>query len=172
MSICRSYWPQPTMFWSFFREIGAVSTPGRRGPVAVVAALFSDTGNEHADPVAPPQLPLTGLRIHAFERYGRRHSIQAPQHYGVGNREVIDLSFRDAVDIGAILAAATRSASLKSGASASSMPPRRRAHSSSPIIASTMAGPAPRSISPARHGQRASRRRRANLHVDHTVRHR
>ena len=44
-------------------------------------------------------LPLTGLRIHAFDGMGSGIQFRRLTNFGVGNQEVIDMGFRDAVDI-------------------------------------------------------------------------
>ena len=76
-----------------------------------------------------------GLRLDAFDGMGSGIEFNRLDNCGVGNQSVIDMGFLDAVDIWSTLsAAATKFASLKSGASSSSMLRHRAALcSSSPI---------------------------------------
>ncbi len=99
MSICRSYWPTTNYVLEFFPRNWRCFYTWTSGSGSSRRGTVYDTGNEHADPVAPPQLPLTGLRIHAFDGMDGGIQFRRLTHYGVGNREVIDLGFRDAVDI-------------------------------------------------------------------------
>lgn len=48
---------------------------------------------------APPLLPLTGLRLDAFDGMGSGIEFKRIDHYGVGVAEVINMGFLDAVDV-------------------------------------------------------------------------
>lgn len=88
----RRYFESPTTFSCYY--IGTLQSMRRLG--LDLNAIGSARGRSG---VAPPQLPLTGLRITAFDGMDSGIQFRRLTNYGVGDPAVFEMGYLDAVDI-------------------------------------------------------------------------